>query len=128
MRGKVEQLTKESSKSGEYLRISIDGENYSVWDTEYIDSLRIGDNIDFEYKESGKWKNITELEFVDTDQSNNSDREYNTSIRNKYITKLSCVKSASNVLANLDMEPEGKGEKVLSLARSFEKYIYEDDL
>lgn len=46
--------------------------------------------------------------------------------REKRLSRLSCIKSAANVLANLQIDPEIKGSKTLEIARSFEKYIYEE--
>ena len=129
MKGKVQGITHETSKKGdEYLRVQIDGEIYSVWEPDYFDVLREGDTIEFEYKESGQWKNITHL-LVSGPQSEGTPSidEYRLA-RDRQIARMSCVKSAANVLANLEMNPEEKGKRSLELAKIFEKYVYDEDI
>jgi hypothetical protein len=129
MKGTVEQISKETSKRGdEYLRVQIDGEVYSVWDQNYFDQFQEWDSIEFDYRESGQWKNITDLAVVGADSTTAPGREEYLRLRDKHIAKMSCVKSAAYVMANLEMDPAEKGEQTLSLARTFEKYVYEDDL
>ena len=41
---------------------------------------------------------------------------------------MSCVKSAAYVMANVDLDSLEKGEQTLSLARTFEKYVYDEDI
>ena len=129
MRGKVEEISRETSKRGdEYLRVQIDGEMYSIWDQEHFDTFNEGDTIDFEYKESGQWKNISDLTVIGARSEALPRREEYLRLRDKHIARMSCVKSAAYVMANLDMDPLEKGDQTLSLARTFEKYVYDEDV
>ncbi|MFH1373231.1 MAG: hypothetical protein ABII79_05505 [bacterium] len=129
MKGKVEEISRETSKRGdEYLRVQIDGEMYSIWDQDHFDAFSEGDTIDFEYKESGQWKNITDLTVAGAGSETPPGREEYLRLRDQRIAKMSCVKSAAYVMANLDLDPQEKGEQTLSLARTFEKYVYDEDI
>lgn len=129
MKGTVEELSREVSKRGdEYLRVQIDGEKYSIWDPQYIGSFDVGDSLEFEYKESGQWKNITSLAVDEVENPNIPPTDTYRMAHDRRIARMSCVKSAAYVLANLEMEAEPKGEQTLTLARVFERYIYDEDL
>jgi len=129
MKGKVEEIARESSRKGDdYLRVKIDGETYSIWNQDYFDVLHEGDTIQFDYKESGQWKNITEMDVIRIDLAESGTNDDYMLAKDKRIARMSCVKSAAYVMANLDMEPVLKGDQTLSLARTFEKYVYEEDL
>ncbi len=128
MKGTIEQISKETSKKGnEYLRVKINGEKYSVWDSDFFDVIREGDEVDFEYKESGQWKNITEIVGLNVASETGNEREIYIRSKDRRIARMSCVKSAAYVLANADLDASEKGDKTISLAKNFEKYLYEDD-
>ena len=129
MKGVVEEISRETSKKGDnYLRVKVGGEKYSVWDEKYFDLFHEGDTIEFEYKESGQWKNIVDLTVPGSGNEELSEREQYLRTRDRQIARMSCVKSVAYVLANLDSDAESKGAETLSLAKIFEKYVYEDDL
>jgi len=100
----------------------------SIWDQDHFDAFNEGDTIDFEYKESGQWKNISDLNVIGAGSETLPGREEYLRLRDKHIARMSCVKSAAYVMANLEMEPLEKGEQTLSLARTFEKYVYDEDV
>jgi len=119
MRGKIESLELRRLKDGrEYLSLDIDGERYSLWDKDYFDKIRLGDFVEYEWKQSGRYKNITEIEPANMDYQN---RER----RNEQIARMSCLKSASEILANAHMEPMEKANLALDIARMFEAYIFD---
>lgn len=129
MKGKVEEISRQISKKGdEYLRVTIDGEKYTIWDPDYFDMFQEGDIIDFEYTESTQWKNITEMAVVDPTTNEAPEKGKYLRLKDKQIARMSCLKSAAYLLANIEKDPSEKGQDTLSLAKVFEKYIYEDDL
>jgi len=116
MKGKVEEIFSEQTRSGvDYLRVQIDGETYSVWDQQYFDAFQEGDMVEFDYRESGQWKNITNLAVIDSTSKEGKERAEYFKLRDKYITRMSCLKSAAYLLANDDSDSSTKGRDALSL-------------
>ena len=124
MRGTIEQVWKNESRNGrKYLTVQIGGDKYSVWDAKYFDQLQPGATIEGEVRESGNYKHLSEIEPVRA----RSDGGYRPSDKDRQITRLSCLKSASEIAAPVAMDIEGKQELVVELARRFERYVYEED-
>jgi len=120
MRGKIESLELRRLKDGrEYLSLDIDGERYSLWDKDYFDKIRLGDFVEYECKQSGRYRNITQIESTGLDYQDESRK------RNEQIARMSCLKSASEILANAHMEPVEKAHLALDIARMFEAYIFD---
>ena len=62
MKGTIEQVWENESRNGQkYITVQIGGERYSVWDTKYFDRLQEGAEIDYDFRQSGKFRNLTEV-------------------------------------------------------------------
>lgn len=121
MKGRIEGIEEKHTKNGRtYLLLSIDGQNYSLWDGKLFEGLREGDLVEYKWKQSGDYRNITEIEPA-KEPSGNGQR-----IREVQILKMSCLKSASAILANLGCEPEERVSLTIEAARRFEKYVTGD--
>ena len=119
MKGLIEKLWENQDRKGRrYLVLEIAGERYSLWDEDLMNGLDEGLVVEYEWKQSGKYKNLTEIE---------PERAYSASVRaekrDKDMVRMSCLKSAAAVLASCELEPDKKGEHTLELAKSFERYI-----
>jgi hypothetical protein len=127
MRGVIEQVWDNESRNGQqYLNVQIDGERYSVWDTKYFNMLAPGATIDYEIKQSGKFRNLTDVTPVES--GNNGELPpYQPNHKDRQIARMSCLKSASEILAPVQLEPETKKKKVIETARFFERYVFEED-
>ena len=124
MRGIIENVWENESKNGQqYVTVQIGGERYSVWDKKYFDQLQEGIEIDYEVRESGNFKNLNDIRPVERP---NQTGNY-TNHKNKQITRLSCLKSASEIMAPLHMELDTKRDMVIDTARYFERYVLEED-
>ena len=96
MKGKVEEISQESSKSGvEYLRVKIDDEMYSVRNQDHFDIFQEGDVVEFDYRESGQWKNIIDLAVLNSVGDETKERVNYLLLRDRQIARMSCLKSAS---------------------------------
>ena len=125
MRGVVEQVWENESRNGQpYLTVQINGERYTVWDTKYFDQLREGAEIEYEFRQSGNFKNITEVRSPSEEQQ---PQTYQND-RDRQITRLSCLKSAAEILAPAQLDPDTKRQLVIDTARVFERYVNEDDV
>lgn len=120
MKGRIEKIWDNESRNGQrYLGLSIDGQRYTLWEDQYFDQLQEGDVIDFEWKKSGRFKNITEIKY------NNEDNNYPEK-KLKSIIRMSCLKSASELISDSDIEAGKRADTAIEFARKFEDYIKED--
>jgi hypothetical protein len=123
MRGTIDQIWENESRNGQkYLTVQIDGERYSVWDTEYFDLIHEGADVECDVRQSGNFKHL-----VDIRQSNEQHAPvYQPNHRDRQITRLSCLKSASEILAPAQLDTDAKRNLVIDTARFFERYVFED--
>ncbi len=122
MKGRIEKVEEKHAKNGQkYLLLSIDGENYSLWDGKAFDRVSEGELVEYKWKASGDYRNITEIEPSQDEASNGP------TTRDVHILKMSCLKSASAILGNLDVDPEERVGLTIAAARRFEKYITAED-
>ena len=120
MKGQIEKIWDNESRNGQrYLGLSDDGERYTLWEEKYFDRLQEGDVIDFEWKKSGKYRNITKINMND-DDGDFMERKHESIIR------MSCLKSASELIAGSDLEPDKRADMALDFARKFEMYVKDD--
>lgn len=125
MRGVIDQVWENDSRNGQrYLTVQMtDGERYSVWDNKYFDVLAPGATIDYDIRQSGNFKHLTDIEQVD----NHELPPYQPNNKEKQIARMSCLKSASEILAPVQLDPDNKREMVIETARYFERYVFEGE-
>ena len=117
VRGRIEKIWKNESRDGKaYWVLSIDGERYSVWDEDLMQGLEEGLTVAFDAKQSGDFNNITDIEVARLRRRLSSQKK----------VRLSCLRSASIVLANANLEPEKKEKLALEIAQRFERYVTDD--
>jgi len=128
MRGVVEEIWENEARNGQkYLTVQIDGEKYSLWDTKYFDHIQEGLEIEYDVRKSGNFKHLTDI----TPVKEGKEQElpaYRRNSRDIQIARLSCLKSASELVAPVHMDIDSKQERVLELAKRFERYVFEDGL
>jgi len=126
MKGEVEKIWKNETADGrKYEVFQIEGERYSLWDEDYLDRIQEGQSLEFDFKESGDFKNITEI----YEPSKNEEKEpgYGDQKLKKTI-RMSSLKSASRVLTGSKIPYQNRAEKAIEIAKKFEKYIDDDGL
>ena len=120
MKGKIDKIWENESKDGKkYWVLSINGKRYSVWDEDYLNGVDEGAMVEYNWKKSGKYQNITELRKI------RSEDPYLIQ-KDEQIVRMSCLKSASELLSGMDMEPEKKADMAIGIARKFHKYVKGD--
>lgn len=121
MKGEVEKVWKNETTDGrKYEVLQVDGEKYSLWDENYFDRFQEGQILEFDFRESGDFRNITKIHERSGDRG--GEPEYNEQ-RVKRIIKMSCLRSASRVLVGSKIPYANRAEKTIEIAKKFEKYI-----
>lgn len=155
MKGKIDNIKINNLNDGRsYATLSIGGQRYSLWNKEYMEELNKGDMIEYDFKQSGKYKNITDIsehiknskpDSQDNDLQNYiSKKEYNNNginnemddfispelKKDREIVRMSCIKSAIYLTKDLGrIDLDKKSNHVINTAKKFENYITNfDDL
>ncbi len=120
MRGIIEKIWENESKKGQpYLTLLIDGERYSLWDKKHFADLEEGDEVIYQWKQSGDFRNISAIQRVETD---------GFSATQKRITRMGCLKYASSIVSLSDVDLKEKADYTIAMARDFERYVLEPGL
>ena len=126
MKGEVEKVWKNETADGrKYEVFQINGERYSLWEEDYLDRIQEGQTLEFDFKESGDFKNITEIYGLPDEGEKEPD--YGNQKLKKTI-RMSCLKSASRILTGSKIPYQNRAEKAIEIARKFEKYIDDEGL
>ena len=126
MRGTIEQIWENSSRKGQkYLTVQVGGERYSVWDDKYFSKLQEGVTIDYDFRQSGNFKNMIDIEPVNG--NGNVQPQYAPNGKDRQIARMSCLKSASEILAPVQLDPDAKKDLTIETARFFERYVFEGE-
>jgi len=126
MKGEVEKVWKNETADGrKYEVLQIDGERYSLWDEDYLDRVREGQSLEFNFKEAGDFKNITEI--YDPPNEGGKEPDYGNQKLKKTV-RMSCLKSASRILAGTKVPYLNRADKAIEIAKKFEKYIDDEGL
>ena len=128
MRGMIEQVWENESRKGQkYLTVQVGGERYSVWDDKYFSVLQEGATIDYDFRQSGNFKNMTDIEPANGNSNANGLPRYQTNGKDRQIARMSCLKSASEILAPVQLDPDAKKDLTIETARFFERYVFEGE-
>jgi hypothetical protein len=124
MKGEVEKVWKNETSDGrKYEVFQIGGQRYSLWEEEYLDKIQEGQPLEFDFRESGDFKNISKIYGAETGAKQPEGEEKTPKYddgRNKRIVRMSCLRSAAGVLTEstipCEKRPEilGQDEKDLS--------------
>jgi len=125
MKGEVEKVWKNETQDGRrYEVLQISGERYSLWEEDYLDRVQEGQSLEFDFRESGEFKNITKIYEKPESGSEEKRNEYDG--RNRKIVRMSCLRSASKVLTGSRIPSQERAEKTIEIAKKFEKYVNND--
>jgi len=127
MKGEVEKVWKNETQDGRrYEVLQINGERYSLWEEDYLDRIQEGQSLEFDFRESGDFKNITKI-YEKPEPGQEGKRNEYEDRRNKKIVRMSCLRSASKVLTGSRIPSQERAEKTIEIAKKFEKYIEDDN-
>jgi hypothetical protein len=120
MKGIVDKIWENSTSNGKkYWVVQVGDERYSVWDPDLLEGLCEGDQIDYEWRKSGGYKKITSLTRYEPQEVSLTQTER----KNEQIVRMSCLRTAGEILACEQLDIKRKIEKVLDTSKIFEKYV-----
>ncbi len=127
MKGIIERIYPNKLQDGrEYLTLQINGAKYSLWDKKYFETLNEGMPVSFDFKKSGRYLNISEIE-PDLDYKPGNDGNKNPfnypSPRDFQMKKTSCLKCATYIVKDIPLEVDKKLDVTLDVAKKLEKYL-----
>ena len=126
MKGEVEKVWKNETEDGKrYEVFQIGGERYSLWEEDYLDRIQEGQTLEFDFKESGEFKNITKI--YEKPENEPKEPGYGDSKLKKTV-RMSSLKSASRVLIGSRIPYQNRADRAIEIAKKFEKYIDDDGL
>ena len=149
--GKISRVWDNATTQGRPYKVveMENGERYSLWRKGDFEKVFKGDEINFDYSTSGRWKNIERIydasEIEPEPPGNGPDS--GTAVNGKYngqlpensngngydgaklerMVKMSCVKSASNLFTGSKIPFDERADKVIEMARKFKDYICQED-
>jgi len=135
MRGEIEKIWKNNTSDGRrYNVLQIGGERYPLWEEDYLDKLQEGQPLEFDFRESGEFKNINRIyepEAANGQPGNEPKEElppgYNgpqaKDQKTRQIIRMSSLRSASQILGGSRIPVGKRAEKTIEIAKKFEKYI-----
>ncbi len=122
MKGIIDKIWENKTKGNKpYWVLSINGDNYSVWDKKYLEGIQEGSSVEYEWRPSGDYRKVTDLKKIEMEPG--FERAGKSNGRDQQIIRMSCVKSAVVLASNSDKLPKDKAEMTLGIARQFEKYV-----
>jgi hypothetical protein len=119
MQGYVEDILHKERNGKPYWILKIEGNNYTVWDRKYIEGIKKGSLVAYEFKQSGNYRHITSLKPLEGSLAPYSQEELR-------IIRMSCLRSAVNLTSEMGLEYKDKVEATIHLAKQFEKYVLGD--
>lgn len=122
MKGQVKQIVEKKTKDGkQYWTLLVGKDSYSVFDQKYIEGLKAGDPVEYNWSSSGRFKNITGLKKLEPGQE--LDEPFEPNYRDRRIVRMACLKYATALTDGSKLEVKNKGAVVHDVAKDFEKYI-----
>ncbi len=109
-----------------------------MFDPNYMKNLEVGKEIEYEWKQSGDFRNITGIganspkarRQTQKNSSPSNDMLPNNRTLNNFkdlrMVKMSTPRSAGEIYASAHLDPTKKKDITLKTAREFERYILED--
>ena len=128
MKGIVDKIWENKTDDGKlYFVLKIGGEKYSVWDKKYMDGIEEGSMVEYESAQSGKFKKITDMKKIGLEPGIAPPGRKSRDRNGQEIVRMSCIRSATALVADFGAPPEEKADITLGLARRFEKYVIDPE-
>ncbi len=105
----------------EYWVLSINGKRYSTWDKNMVEGVQEGNWVEFAFTDSGRYHNLTVLKRLSGSASGTE--KIAPSPEALRMVKMSCLRTAAEMLKDTTLVPEQKVLLAMEMARKLESYI-----
>ena len=138
-RGRIDKYEQRETKTGKtYVEMHIEGQQYSIWRTSLTDDINPGDMIEYTWKKNGDFRNITELEKINEQESrlgetNQSKSNYKSSDIPSYkenaqkysaMGRMSALRAATELVAGDEtFTADEKKVLVMEYAQEFTNFV-----
>jgi len=123
MQGTVNRIWHNQRADGsEYWVVSVDGLRYSTWDENLVRGIREGDTVEFAFNRSGRYRNLTALKRASPPPFTTADKLV-PSPKSLRIVRMSCLRTAAEMVKDSTLLPEQKVSLVLTIAQRLEKHV-----
>ena len=123
MQGIVDDIQrKERTNGAEYWIVSISGQRYSAWDKKTFEDVLAGDQVDFTFTTSGRYRNLKSMRrlppasFVTADNLLLAPEPLR-------IIRMNCLRTAAEMLRESTLLPEQKLALVQTMAERLEQHV-----
>ena len=125
MLGVLENVEENRSQRGDkYWTLIISGRRYTAWDADLLNGIQPGDQVQFAFQQSGQYRKILELR---KSSAQNLGRWFHfQEDRSRRIARMSCLRTAAQVLEGKRPRNMKRAEAALHIARLFEEYIFNE--
>lgn len=121
MKGIIQKIWENKNRKGEkYWVLCIDGQRYSLWDEKSREPLNEGDSVEFEWVQKGDFRNITKIRKLPESEALDFQER-----KSRQIIKMSCIRSACELVVRASIKPEQKCKIVIKIAKELEKHVFE---
>lgn len=129
MYGTVCKIWENQTKEGvTFWVLSINGQKYGVWDKNLMQGLKEGDTVDFLWQPAGKYRTVTHLTRIESAPSAPTGAlGAAVDQKSRHIIRMSCVRSAAELLKGRDSPTEERLEAALQIAEELEKHVLRPD-
>ncbi len=129
MFGILESIEENRSQRGEtYWSLTISGRRYTVWNEQLTKDLQPGNQLQFSFQQSGQYRKIVELQKISTQNRSLNPWLHQQDERTRRIARMSCLKTAAQIVEGTRLSNMKRAELVLQIARLFEKHILDDQV
>jgi hypothetical protein len=121
MQGIIQKIWENKNRKGEkYWVLCIAGQRYSLWDQKSREPLNKGDLVELGWMQKGDFRNITKLRRLsETEALDFQER------KSRQIIRMSCIRSACELVARASMKPKQKCKVVIKIAKELENHVFE---
>ncbi len=124
MRGKIDRIWhNRRADDSEFWVLSIEGQRYSTWDKSLIANLSEGDLVEFAYSPSGRYRKLTGIKRLPIPAFTTA-REIAVDPRALQIVRMSCLRTAAEMLKDAELLPVKRSALVKAFAREFEEHVF----
>ena len=123
VRGTVDDIQRKERTNGtEYWIVSISGQRYSAWDKKIVEDVLAGDQVDFTFTTSGRYRNLKSVRRLPPGSFVTADNLL-VAPEPLRIIRMNCLRTSAEMLRESTLLPEQKLSLVQTMAERLEQHV-----